>query len=80
MTRDQGVKFAVIVVRKSVIGNTLYADHPIRSFQHFFGGIPVVLMAQDHRGKPTYYGRRDIVRFLSVVPLNAIPWREYSVG
>ena len=26
------------------------------------------------------YGRRDIARFLSGVPLSAIPWREYTIN
>jgi hypothetical protein len=43
-------------------------------------GVPVVLMAQDGLGRPTFYGRQDIARFLSGVPLNAIPWREYTIN
>ena len=45
-----------------------------------FGGVPVVLMAQDNRGRPTYYGRPDISRFMASVPLRAIPWREYTIN
>ena len=43
-------------------------------------GLPVILMAQDGRGRPTYYGRKDIARFLSAVLLEAIPWREYTIS
>jgi len=35
-------------------------------------------MAQDYRGVPAYYGRKDISRFLANIPLHAIPWREYT--
>jgi hypothetical protein len=45
-----------------------------------FPGMPVVLMAQDHRGVPTYFGRRDISHFMASVPLRAIPWRQYSIN
>jgi hypothetical protein len=37
-------------------------------------------MSQDSRGTPTYYGRHDIVRFLASVPMEAIPWRQYTVN
>lgn len=37
-------------------------------------------MAQDSRGVPTYLGRRDIVKFLAKVPVQAIPWREYTLN
>ena len=37
-------------------------------------------MAQDSSGGPTYQGRSDIVRFLANVPLEAIPWMEYTLN
>lgn len=33
-------------------------------------------MAQDVRGRPTHYGRPDIVRFLARAPMQALPWKE----
>ena len=30
-------------------------------------------------GAATYFGRPDIARFLSRVPVSAIPWREYTL-
>jgi hypothetical protein len=78
--KEQGVTFAVVVVKKYIIGNKLKADRAIQSFQTVFPGIPVVLMAQDARGIPTYYGRRDIVGFMAKVPLEAVPWKEYSIA
>jgi len=45
-----------------------------------FGGIPVVAMEQDGRGVPTYFGRRDLVRFLASVPMEAIPWKCYTAA
>jgi hypothetical protein len=78
--KEQGITFAVVIVKKYIIGNKLEADKAIQSFQTVFPGIPVVLMAQDARGIPTYYGRRDIVRFMANVPLEAVPWKEYSIA
>lgn len=78
--KEQGVTFAVVIVKKNVIDNRSAATGAVQSFQQLFPGIPVVLMAQDHRGRPTYYGRKDVSLFLSKVPLQAIPWREYTVS
>ena len=78
--REQGVTFAVVIVKKHVLDSTSEANTAIMSFAPVFGYIPVVLMAQDSRGTPTWYGRPDIVRFLRNVPLSAIPWKEYSLN
>lgn len=77
--REQGITFAVVVVKKSVIDNSFDARKAIGAFSSAFPGMPVVLMAQDSRGQATYYGRDDIARFLANVPLSAIPWREYTL-
>lgn len=78
--REQGQTFAVVVVKPHVIQNRSEAESAIRGFMPVFGGVPVVLMAQDSRGRPTYFGRPDISRFMASVPLRAIPWREYTVN
>lgn len=36
-------------------------------------------MAQDSRGRAHYFGQNDLVRFLTKVPLAAMPWRQYQV-
>ena len=78
--KEQGQTFAVVIVKKHIIENKTEAKNVIQSMQQFFPRLPIVLMAQDHRGVPTYYGRNDIARFLASVPLNAIPWKEYTVS
>ena len=79
VVKEQGVTFAVVIVKRTIINNRFEADNAIRNFQPLFPGTPIVLMAQNHRGKPTYYGRQDLSRFLARVPLQAIPWRKYTV-
>ncbi len=76
--KEQGVTFAIVIVKKSIIDNTISAREAIMSFQLIFPGIPIILMAQDFRGTPSYYGRKDIVNFLANMPLNSIPWKEYT--
>lgn len=78
--REQGQIFAVVIVKPHVVQNRAEAAGAISSFMPIFGGVPVVLMAQDSRGRATYYGRRDISQFMASVPLRAIPWREYSIS
>ena len=72
--REQGVTFAVVVVKEHVVNNSFEADRTIRAFQPAFPGMPVVLMAQDYRGVPTYYGRRDISQFMADVTLECVAW------
>ncbi len=65
------------VIRK--LATWLASAQAIQSFQPVFPGIPIVLMAQDWRGIPTYCGRQDIARFMASVPLRAVPWRRYTI-
>ncbi len=79
--REQGVTFAVVVVRRSVLQSPTQSESAIRQFSaQLFEGLPTVLMAQDSNGVPTYKGRRDLVKFLASVPMEAIPWKHYSVN
>jgi hypothetical protein len=78
--REQGQTFAVVVVKRHVIDNRSTAVEAIASFHPVFPGMPIVLMAQDGSGRPTYYGREDISRFLANVPMRAIPWRDYTIN
>ncbi len=76
---EQGVTFGIAVVRSSVLNNPQARDQAILEFSEIFGGIPTVLMVQDGRGVPTYYGRPDIVDFLASVPMEVIPWQQYTL-
>lgn len=78
--REQGVTFAVVIVKPHVLDSTIEANKTARAFVPVFGPVPIILMAQDGRGVPTWYGRRDIVRFLRNVPLSAIPWKKYTLN
>jgi hypothetical protein len=78
--REQGVTFAVVIVKRHVLDSPASSADAMRQFGTVFPGMPVVLMAQDPRGIPSYRGRRDLVRFLANVPLRAIPWRRYTLN
>lgn len=80
LIREQGVEFAVVVVKKHVVDNTFAAQDAICALQPAFPGLPIILMAQDARGVPTYFGRKDIARFMANVPVHAIPWKRFTVS
>lgn len=77
--REQGITFAVVVVKKYVVDNAVEARGAIQRFTRHFPGMPVVLMGQDASGRATYFGRQDIANFLSRISISQIPWRKYTV-
>ncbi len=80
LVKEQGVSFAVVCVRSGATNNSVEARKTQAAFSPHFGGVPVVLMEQDGRGRPTYFGRPDIVNFLTRISVNRLPWREWHVN
>jgi len=78
VVREQGITFAIVLVKQHVVDNRAGADDFIASCGSLFPGMPIVLATQDHRGCFTYYGREDISRFLASIAPSRIPWREYT--
>ncbi|MBS4068043.1 MAG: hypothetical protein KGZ62_05545 [Sulfurimonas sp.] len=76
--KEQGVTFAVVVVKKHIIDSPSQSEQAIISFTELFPGMPIILMGQDTRGVPSYRGRTDIVNFLANVHPSRIPWKEYT--
>ena len=76
---EQGVTFAIVVVKQSVTNYTSKIIHTRQQLQPFFPNMPIILMSQDSNGTPHYYGRRDIVEFLKTVRLDQIPWKEFHI-
>lgn len=80
IVNEQDVDFVVVVVRRGVLQQSAsQRNATVTELSAFFDGLPTVLMAQDSRGTPEYYGRKDIVAFLADVPFEALPWAEYTV-
>jgi hypothetical protein len=80
LVREQGVNFAVVVVKRHTVSNRAKSDAMIQTLSPHFDGVPIVLMEQDSKGVPTYYGRPDIVKFLSNVLVEQLPWRNFSIN
>jgi len=76
--KEQGISFAIVIVKPSATQSTIYADHARAAFQPCFPGLPLILASQDSRGRFTYQGRKDIVDFLARIDASRIPWKEYT--
>lgn len=80
LIKEQGVTFAIVVVKPSALQSPS-AREQMQLFGHrVFGAVPVVLATQGSRGAMRYYGRKDIVSFLSKTPAFMIPWKQYTVA
>lgn len=77
--KEQGVTFAIVVVKNHVLSIQSTREQTRQSFSQHFPGMPIILMAQDSRGIPKYHGRQDIVKFLANVHPSRIPWKRYTV-
>ncbi len=76
--KEQGMTFAIVVVRQDTINNEDEANNTIELFTQFFE-LPVVLMAQND-GTPLYFGKEEFVTILKPIPLEKIPWQKYSIN
>jgi len=81
LVREQGVTFAVVVVKRYVLDSPQDQDAMRATLAPHLGwGVPIVFMAQDSSGTPTYVGRRDIVNFLANVFVEQLPWRTMTLS
>lgn len=70
--KEQGVTFAVVVVKGHVIRSTFEAQRTRAALEVEFG-MSVALWSENN---DNVYGRPDIVRFLQNVHVSQIPWRR----
>lgn len=76
--KEQGITFAIVIVKPYVFNNSSEKEKAQITFSRYFPGMPTILMSQDSRGTPTYYGRTDISKFLANTDINRIPWQHYT--
>lgn len=80
IVKEQGVEFVIIVVKRHVIGSLPTREKTIGAFELEFPGRPIILMAQDSKGTPEYYGRKDIVNYLANIDPRRIPWQKITIN
>jgi hypothetical protein len=76
LVREQGVEFAVVCVRDSVVASPHERDRLIAWWSSQLGRPAVVLGERRHQ----LFGRRDIVNFLSHIDPLCLPWRQMTVA
>jgi len=77
---ERGITFAVVVVQAHVIGNQKNYERLMPILKPVFPpDVPIIVVCLNQQGVPIFYGRQDIVNFLTRVPLQAIPWQWYVV-
>ena len=74
-----GTKFIVVLVDLTTASGPGEADLVIADMQRRFG-VPVVLMGQEEDGTPIYYGNVDLKERLADVPVDRMPWKEYTLS
>ena len=70
--KEQGVTFGIIQVKPYVLNNRVERTNIQRFATSLFGNIPIILAGADS-SKIKYFGRRDIVSFLSNINSQSIP-------
>ena len=80
LINEQGVRFGLIVVKQHVLHDAVSQRGVQGLGRRVWGNVPIILMAQDHTGRPTYLGRSDIVRFLAKVDVRRVPMRRWTVA
>ncbi len=80
LLKEQGVSFAIVVVKPSVLEHSTQREETRQGFSRYFPGVPIILMAQNGRGTPTYHGKSDIVNFLASINPSRIPFKRYTAN
>lgn len=75
----QGNNLVIVLVGMDMVKNSGEADMAIDTLQPKFGNAPVILMAQREDTSPVYYGDQTLVSILGDIPVDEMPWKEYSI-
>lgn len=78
LVKEQGVTFAVVEVAPSVL--SAGQDRITREKERYravFKDVPIVLAARGPDRRARFFGRPDIVTFLTSAGWSRIPWKRY---
>lgn len=76
LVREQGVEFAVVAVKDSVINNHTERNQLIAWWQGELSRPVVLLGARRHE----VCGRRDLAQFVANIGPSRLPWRRMRVA
>lgn len=80
----KGLEVGIVVVDPHVLNDkTQYDEVSVGATKALgqgpFGWRPIVLMALDDEGEPTYMGSKDIIDLLSDLDFERYPWETYEI-
>lgn len=75
---EQNVKIAVVSVKYQSCLNEHDRKQTLNGVSRFFPDANTVIVWETPNRKKEFYGRQDIVNFLSRVHPSRLPWKEYS--
>jgi hypothetical protein len=76
LIQKQGQDFAILMVKDSVVTDPSLREEVIALGEHEFGVRTALMGERRHRT----YGPDDIVRWLSSVYIEQLPWRDFSIN
>ncbi|MEY8838893.1 hypothetical protein AB9K41_07655 [Cribrihabitans sp. XS_ASV171] len=77
LVREQGVTFAVALVKNHVLNSPTQADELIQDVSRVLGCPLVVLMGESNR--KLRGNRRDVVNFVSRLHPSQLPWKKWTI-
>ncbi len=78
---EGGVTFALASVPPNILTDPTTADELLDSLKRdLFPDMPILLMAREWSGRPSYYGSPDAQRALRGVHVGRIAWSRYNVS
>jgi hypothetical protein len=72
------IDWYVVIVKRHILSSPKQRSDLRKAFEQELGE-PVVLMAQDSKGIPTYWGRDDLVEYMARVPMEAVRWQRFTL-
>ncbi len=73
------VHFAIVRVEPDVLENKEEAIRTVQSLLPKFGGLPVVLVAEQDGEPPKYFARPDLMKYLMDFHLPSVEWQGYEI-
>ena len=73
----QNVSFGILETNYAIISNPAKANAFIKNYAFIFKNHPIILFAYNELHKPVYYGKPEIVKLLTNIHPEQIPWKIY---
>lgn len=75
----QGQRLLIVLVPLALVHSAGEADMRVADLSARFGNIDVLLMGQEDDGSPHYHGDPGLVELVSDLPIDKMPWKNYTI-